>query len=251
MGAVYSVNLSLTCIDVEKDSQKIVDGTKDFLNSNNLSKYADFNDVEGAIKSILPDQGSFTFKTSYDRYISASSGFDASYSWETIINDWFSKVIAPIVMIGSKIDVYPDEGHYMGTVVGDHEVNWTNFDDIEDEEEDELELISDPVEKSIAIIENYLADEFDDDEPIDRNKLDNIGLLYTTADLKDDEDTDLQVSVDLVNNRMIYEIWGEYNTTETEQFNSAEELCEYLEDTLSWDSLYGSIISLIPDEYYD
>lgn len=249
MGAVYSVNISLTCIDVEKDSQKIVDGTKDFLNSNNLSKYANFNDVEDAIKAILPDQGSFTFKTSYDRYISASSGFDASYSWETIINDWFSNVIAPIVMIGSKIDVYPDEGHYVGVVAGDHEVSWTNFDDSEDE--DELELIDDPLEKCIAIIENYLSNEFDDNDPIDRSKLDNIGLLFTTADLKDDEDTDLQVSVDLVNNRMIYEIWGEYSTTETKQFNSTEELCDYLEDYCDWDDLYHSIVSLIPDEYYD
>ena len=249
MGAVYSVRISLTCIDVQKDSQKIVDGTKEFLNSNNLYKYANFNDVEGAIKAILPDQGSFMFKTSYDRYISASSGFDASYSWETVINDWFSNVIAPIVMMGSEINVYPDEGHYVGVVAGDHTVSWTNFDDSEDG--DELELIDDPLEKCIAIIENYLSDEFDNNEPIDRNKLDNIGLLYTTADLKDDEDTDLQVSVDLVNNRMIYEIRGEYNTTDTDQFDSIEDLCNYLEDHCYWDALYSNITSLIPDEYYD
>ena len=254
MGAVYSISGDLKY----KSSNDIVAATKEFVNSYTGARFSDidFNDLKGALECIFTKRG-LGIKSSTDTETSFYSDFDASYGWESVMYAWF-EYVAPKLIQGSELSVYPDSGHNTLTVNADGTVTYDGSDDeyYDDEDDEELEpyepkdvsSITDPLEKSIAIIEEYLYDEFDHTDPIDRNKLDNIGLLFTTYDLKDDEDTDLQVSVDLVNNKMIYEIWGEYNTTETEQFDSIEDLCKYLEDTLSWDSLYSDIVDRIPSD---
>ena len=52
-----------------------------------------------------------------------SAGFDASYSWETVIYDFF-KAIAPSLHRGSSLRVHMDEGTTVLTVTANGRVRW-------------------------------------------------------------------------------------------------------------------------------
>lgn len=260
MGAVYTVYGDLTY----KSDEAIVKATKDFINSTTSARFSDtdFTDLDGALVCIFTDRG-LDIKSISSTAVKFASDFDASYGWEWVMQSWFN-IVAPVLNDGSTLEIYPDSGKDMG-IVKNGKVDWgvtdsssDIYDDDDDDSDDDYEYvdpdtISDPLERCIVAITNYTADEFGHGS-IDRNKLDEVGLLYTTAT---DNDLDVQVSVNLKNPSVTYDVWGytsddeEVNISETVKYNSLEDLYDNYLYSLNWDDLYSDVCSYIPDEYYD
>ena len=262
MGAVYTIYGDLTY----KSDKAIVNATKDFINSTTNARFSDteFTDLEGALVCIFTDRG-LDIKSISSTAVKFTSDFDASYGWEWVMQSWFDNV-ASVLNDGSTLEIYPDSGKDMG-IVKNGKVDWgdtiepsvgyVTYKDSEQQEDDyeyvDPDTISDPLERCIVAITNYTADEFGDGS-IDRDKLDEVGLLYTTAT---DNDLDVQVSVNLKNPSVTYDVWGytsddeEVSISETVKYNSLEDLYDNYLCSLNWDDLYSDVCSYIPDEYFD
>ena len=66
----------------------------------------------GNIKFVLAShQHGFDVTTNDNGWPVYRSDFDASYSWELVLEEWFLAV-ASTLEDGSEIEVYPDEGHW-------------------------------------------------------------------------------------------------------------------------------------------
>ena len=66
----------------------------------------------GNIKFVLAShQHNFDVMTNDNGWPVYRSDFDASYSWELVLEEWFLAV-ASTLEDGSEIEVYPDEGHW-------------------------------------------------------------------------------------------------------------------------------------------
>lgn len=268
MGAVYDIDGMLRY----STPDDVVIATRNFIKT---CRYADFSskrftNIEDALKAIFTERG-LRIKALTDTAVSFTSGFDASYGWESVMMEWFESV-ASVLGEGSTLDIYPDNGHNQGIVNSSGGVNWLDTEDEEDfdgdddwdEESDEDEelndydyvdpdSLTDPLEKCIAAIDNYSVEEFGD-TAVNRDKLDEVGLLYTQAT---DNDLDVQITANLVNPSIKYEIWGvtsdgeDVSIEEVVNYNSLEDLYDNYLYSLYWDDLYSDVCSYIPDEYYD
>lgn len=261
MGAVYDIEGRLSF----KSANTLVKATQNFISSYDGARFSDtdFDDLEGALVCMFTRRVDIAQET--DTFVEFYSGFDASYGWEVVMMDWF-KACASVLADGSELKIFPDSGSDIG-VVQNGKVSW-NYTDDEEEYNDEDEYddgedgsyeyvdpdtLTDPLEKCIVAIDNYSVKEFGN-TTVDRNKLDEVGLLYTTAT---DNDLDVQVSVNLENPSVTYDIWGytsddeEVNISETVKYNSLEDLYDNYLYSLNWDDLYSDVCRYILDEYYD
>lgn len=66
---------------------------------------------EDCIKVMLAEHQHDFQKEMEDDFTVYKSGFDASYGWESVLDEMF-KAMKPYVAKGSKITVYPDSGHW-------------------------------------------------------------------------------------------------------------------------------------------
>lgn len=116
MGAVYSVRLVLAFDDREAVTEKLKDCLQMLIKgkharfSINESKIEHMRFIE-AIHAFLPDivqeDQRYQVLLNDENHFTCTSGFDASYGWETILATMFT-YLAPVLRDGSMITVEPD-----------------------------------------------------------------------------------------------------------------------------------------------
>lgn len=247
MGAVYDVTLKLKY----NSEQDVIDATKAYVERNSGSvnfSDVDYSSIVSAIQIILPKRG-FNLISQTGTSIECDCGFDASYSWESVMYDWFS-FIAPSLNAGS-IDIYPDSGHVFGEVQNG-KVVWDELDEEEeDEDEDEDDYdeddyadededntsgmqVDDPeLQKAINYINEFTEDEYGDIAINEGDDLSDIGIMFTYAGDEDEYTT--EVSVDLINYTISYYVNDEM--VDQDKFSSISEMNDTL-NILSFDWLY-------------
>lgn len=105
MGQCYDVKLKLI---YKKDEEHIVFKLNEYINERKLK----FKDTDGN-KNNLSDLIKFFIGDYFvDDDGEYESGFDASYSWEIVLQEMF-EAIATELNDGSYIEIYPDSGHYI------------------------------------------------------------------------------------------------------------------------------------------
>lgn len=216
MGAVYHVELKLRY----DSAQSVIRATKDIVNAYEISYYdKDFSSIVSAIQLILPKRG-FQINSQSNTALDCDCDFDASYSWEGVMQAWFDH-LARLSAINdySEITIYPDNGGEKG-VVQNGKVNWS---DLEEEDEDDdwdeddsgsgMKVDDEVLQEAIDCINDFSLHEYDDFAVDNNTDLSDIGILYTTDG--GDNEVELQVSVDLINPAMKYYINGELRNTDT------------------------------------
>lgn len=261
MGAVYDITLKIKF----NNEQDVIDATRSFVDAN--SDYARFSDVDyssiiSAIQIILPKRG-FYLREQTDNYIDCNCGFDASYGWESVMQDWFNYLVeTSAVLDHSTIAIYPDSGWEKGVAesgtvhwVSDEGFKWgagANPYEVEiperpaypvDERPEPVPMtVDDPeLQRAIDCINEYCEDEFghigvevDDD-------LSDLGLLYTFAG--ENDEWDCQVSADLINNKILYYINGDLKGEDT--YSSLSDMIDNALVDLNWDDLYSNCCDYI------
>jgi len=129
MGQCYSVYLKAKL----KDADAFVRLTREFADANGWSQ--DYKDkltgISGIINFIVGDG---SVDVHYEDGFPVFRGeFDASYSWDGVMSEWF-EAVAPSLVDGSSIEVWPDEGSWKRTVVGG-EASETEYGECYDEED--------------------------------------------------------------------------------------------------------------------
>ncbi|MBO7694048.1 MAG: hypothetical protein J6T10_15630 [Methanobrevibacter sp.] len=121
MGACYSVTAHLTFrkglvqTGLENVKEHLLTGRGrnvdfGFGTYSNFKSLNDIKTIDDAIKLVFVDhQGMCDIKHPNELDYNFNSAFDASYSWEEIIYDFF-KYLSPCLEDGSKMMVYPDSG---------------------------------------------------------------------------------------------------------------------------------------------
>ena len=262
MGAVYDITLKIKF----NNEQAVIDATRSFVDAN--SDYARFSDVDyssiiSAIQIILPKRG-FYLKEQTDNYVDCNCGFDASYGWESIMQDWFNYLVeTSAVLDHSTIAIYPDSGWEKGVAesgtvhwVSDEGFKWgagANPYEVEvperpsypvDERPEQVPMtVDDPeLQEVIDLINDYGEEEFDHIIVTEGNDLSDIGLMYTTAE-NDMYEWDVQASVDLLNRKILYYVNGELKGEDT-----YPSLAAMIDDSWAWldfDNLYSNCCDYI------
>lgn len=111
MGAVYSVQMKLIFTDETALTELMREHFKACLKKNyGFRVYnadtADSMTVRDFVEAFAPD---IFFEKRGEHSLETESGFDASYSWEFVLDDMF-RAIAPALADGSYMRVGPDEG---------------------------------------------------------------------------------------------------------------------------------------------
>ena len=117
----------------------------------------------------------------------------------------------------------------------------------------DADIKSDDLQKAIDLINRYCDAEYGD--PYDDNHYDvgadgnlsDIGIMYTTSG--GNNEVDLQVSADLVNNKMNY-----YVNSELRHTDSFKDLKDFIDSELSnldFDILYSTALDYVTDDDYD
>ncbi len=110
MGACYDVDLSLRVTD-EKKAVELLNGYisscryASFDLDNFKKKGRDRNNLDDIITLFLTDRN-FTADENHNY----SSGFDASYGWESVMMDMFYH-LEPVLKEGSVLRIFPDEDY--------------------------------------------------------------------------------------------------------------------------------------------
>jgi len=128
MGQCYSVTLKAKL----KDADAFVRLTREFANGWSQDYKDKLTGINGIINFIVGD-GSVDVCYE-DGWPVFRGDFDAPYSWDGVMSEWFEDV-APSLVDGSSIEVWPDEGSWKRTVVGG-EASETECWECDDEEED-------------------------------------------------------------------------------------------------------------------
>ncbi len=128
MGQCYSVNFKAKL----KDADAFVRLTKEYAKD----WQQDDKDKLTGIGSIINNfVGDGAVRVVYvDGWPVFRGDFDASYLWDSVLSEWF-EAVAPSLVDGSSIEVWPDEGVWKRTVVGG-EASETEYGECDDEEED-------------------------------------------------------------------------------------------------------------------
>lgn len=119
MGACYSVYLRAKV----KDAAGIVAATNGVIASRRFAEgcfaKSDLSTPDGCMRAILTADNQPGNYTSGDEggWPVHRNGFDASYSWDGVLHDWFA-ACAPHLADGSEIEVYPDSGRWSLAVSG-------------------------------------------------------------------------------------------------------------------------------------
>ena len=120
MSTCYSVTAYLTFkkglvqTGLENIKEHLIRNNKDvnfgFGTYSNFKSLNDIKTIEDAINLVFAGhQGMCDVKHPNELDYNFNSAFDASYSWEGIIYDFF-KYLSPCLKDGSKMMVYPDSG---------------------------------------------------------------------------------------------------------------------------------------------
>lgn len=121
MGTCYSVIAKLTfrkgLVQTGLENVKkhlLIGGSRNidfgFGTYSNFKSLNDIKTIEDAIKLVFADhQGMCEIEHPNELDYNFNSAFDASYSWESVIYDFF-KYLSPCLEDGSKMKVYPDSG---------------------------------------------------------------------------------------------------------------------------------------------
>ena len=130
MGQCYTVYLKMKL----KDADEFVRLSRKYATDNNWSEdyMRQMSGIDGIIKQMI-SSGELTVQCE-DGWPIFRSDFDASYSWEDVMYEWFVAV-APALEDWSELEVYPDAGGWR-CVVHDGKIDKT-YDEVEDEEEEE------------------------------------------------------------------------------------------------------------------
>lgn len=114
MGQWYYVELDLKYTDekaVVKAANEYITSAEKKLNARFDKRYG-FNTVSNIVKSILAEfQGDY-YEEGNGLY---TSSFDATYSWESVLAEFFT-AIKHSLNKGSRIDVWPDTGHWSDNI---------------------------------------------------------------------------------------------------------------------------------------
>lgn len=128
MGQCYSIYANMKT----KDEAEVVRLARGFVEeSSGYAHYsnADFADLAGMMENFFTKDVS----KSHDGVYSAD--FDASYGWESIMQDMF-KAIAPALEDGSYLEIWPDHGKdYLEVRDGKVAFEYTEEEDEEEEDE--------------------------------------------------------------------------------------------------------------------
>ena len=267
MGAVYDVELKLKYAS----EQSVIDATKAFVNAN--SGYVKFSDIdystmESAIQIILPRRG-FHINSQANNYIDCNCGFDASYGWESVMQDWFNSLVADYaVQDNSTITIYPDSGWETGVAKGgtahwenDEGYTWGEGQDAYPVQEPDRPVYTKPekpvlvpmvvddqeLQEAINLINDYCEGEFDHIGIDENTNLADVGLMYSTAG--DEDQVELQVTVDLDNLEMRYEVNGELR--HTDKYSSLRQLITDELERLDFNDLYAYVVDFVTDEDFD
>lgn len=219
MGAVYNVELTLSYAS----EQEVIAATEAYVNANPLGARfsdVDYSSIVSAIQILLPKRG-FQVSNQTDNSITCDCGFDASYGWFSVMCAWF-EALAPVVDDGSTIKIWPDSGYTVGVVTGDTvEWNSSEDDDVPDdyydgdaESDAEGMKVDDPeLQQAIDYLNDYSLDEFGTLAVEEGDDLTDIGLMHTTDG--DNNEVELQVTVDLINPAINYYVNGELRYADT------------------------------------
>lgn len=265
MGAVYDVSLKL----YYNDEQDVINATQAFIaaNSGHAVFHEDYSSLISTIQIILPKRG-FYLDTQTDNYISCNCGFDASYGWESVMQDWFNSIATDgAVLNNSTIRISPDSGWERG-VLQDGTVHWTeneggkwgigaegypfqyperNQASVPQVEEREYipMTVDDPLlQEAINAINDYCYKEFDHIGVEEGDDLSDIGVMYSTAG--DDDDHEVQVTLDLVNFKVKYYVDQEF--VGEDDYGSLQNMLDQVLKYLDFDNLYGDCCDYIDDE---
>ena len=125
MGQTYTVELSLEI----KNEPELVKRSNEFFKAEGmtLDKFVNNTTVDEVLNSVFPH----LHKHSKGFYY---ADFDASYSWENEMYQWF-RVVAPTLKQGSSIEVWPDSGSWKLVVTASGKIVETEEDEDDDIEE--------------------------------------------------------------------------------------------------------------------
>jgi hypothetical protein len=128
MGQCYSVYLKAKL----KDADAFVRLTREFAKDWSQEFKDKLTGIGGIINNFVGDGA---VRVVYeDGWPVFCGDFDASYSWDGVMSEWF-EAVSPSLVDGSSIEVWPDEGSWKRTVVGG-EASETEYGECDDEEED-------------------------------------------------------------------------------------------------------------------
>lgn len=105
MGQCYDVKLKLA---YKRDEEHVVFKLNEYINERKLKfkdTYRNKNNLSDLIEFFIGDY----YVDDDGEYV---SGFNASYSWEMVLNEMF-EAIATELNDGSYIEIYTDSGHYI------------------------------------------------------------------------------------------------------------------------------------------
>lgn len=113
MGQCYSVYLKIKM----KNEGEFIRLSRKYATENEWSgEYIrKMSGVDGVIKQVLLTDDLTVQRE--DGWLVYRSDFDAYYSWESVLDEWFNAV-APALDDGSEIEVYPDRCHWGYNVSG-------------------------------------------------------------------------------------------------------------------------------------
>lgn len=142
MGQCYSVTLTVKV----KDEVEFVMRSGLYIQSQNIRKDcfkgADMTTPQGNIRFVLagntqPGDYSVDFNCPGVGWRKYRNAFDASYSWDGLLDEWF-RAVAPALEVGSEIEVWPDHGHWTLRVEHDGKITSTVVEEDDEEEYDEI-----------------------------------------------------------------------------------------------------------------
>mgnify|MGYP007115364350 CR=1 FL=1 len=115
MGAVYSVVLVLAFDDRDAVTEKLKECLQMLIKGEHARFSIDENKIEHmslieTVNAFLPDvqeNEKYQVLMNDANHFTCTSGFDASYGWETILETMFT-YLAPVLRDGSVISVEPD-----------------------------------------------------------------------------------------------------------------------------------------------
>jgi hypothetical protein len=115
MGAVYSVELVLAFDDREAVTERLKECLRMLIKGEHAKFSIDENQIErmrlvDAMNAFLPDileNEKYQVILYDENHFTCTSGFDASYGWETVLETMFT-YLAPALKDGSMIIVEPD-----------------------------------------------------------------------------------------------------------------------------------------------
>lgn len=131
MGQCYSVYLKAKLNDADAFVRLTREFTKDWS-----QPFKDkLTGINGVINFMIGD-GSVDVLYE-DGWPIFHGNFDASYSWDGTMEEWF-RAVAPALEAGSEIEVWPDEGSWKCTVLDDGTCGKEYGEIDEDDEEEEI-----------------------------------------------------------------------------------------------------------------